>query len=164
MGRCMHKQPERSVLGLSESSRDSKIESGSILEIWIHFRSSNLRALAKPKSRYFRLFVYMRLIFLLLPLFLFAADEIREEVDRDVNVLSVGERVEGDYFAFDKVVEISGVVAGDVYVMGGQVFIDGEVLGSVLVAGGTCEISGRVGESVRILGGQVRISGRVGSS
>ena len=37
------KPPEKSDLGLSESSRDSTIANGSILEIWIDLQSSNPR-------------------------------------------------------------------------------------------------------------------------
>lgn len=108
----------------------------------------------------------MRLIFhvalLLFPILAFSAEPKGEEIKRDVIVLPLKERIEGDYFAFGKSIEISGTVTGDVYVMGTQVFIDGIVEGSVLVAAGTAEISGEVKQNVRSMGGQIRISGNVG--
>ena len=70
--------------------------------------------------------------------------------------------VEGDYFAFGKVVEISGTINGDLYASGGQVVIDGRVNGDVLVAGGRVSISGTVSQDVRAAGGQLTIAGSVG--
>jgi len=101
---------------------------------------------------------------MLFPLLGRAAEEPLPERERDLLFVEPGERIEGDLFAFNKVVEISGTVTGDVYVMGGQVFIDGDVLGSVLIAAGSGDISGKVGESVRAIGGQLRLSGSIGSS
>ena len=72
--------------------------------------------------------------------------------------------VEGDYFAFGKVVEISGTINGDLYASGGQVVIDGRVNGDVLVAGGRVSISGTVSQDVRAAGGQITIAGSVGSA
>jgi len=51
-------------------------------------------------------------------------------------VLSVGQEVQGDYFAFGPHVEISGTVHGDVYAAGGEVLVDGIVDGDLIVAGG----------------------------
>jgi cytoskeletal protein CcmA (bactofilin family) len=70
--------------------------------------------------------------------------------------------VEGDYFAFGEMVEISGTINGDLYASGGQVIIDGRVNGDVLVAGGRINLSGTVSQDVRAAGGQVAIAGNVG--
>ncbi|MGH8546273.1 MAG: hypothetical protein ACREX3_22150, partial [Gammaproteobacteria bacterium] len=68
----------------------------------------------------------------------------------------------GDYFAFGEIVEISGTINGDLYASGGQVVIDGRVNGDVLVAGGRVSLSGTVSQDVRGAGGHVTITGNVG--
>ena len=76
-------------------------------------------------------------------------------------VLSAGQEVHGDYFAFGPHVEISGTVHGDVYAAGGEVLVDGVVDGDLIVAGGEVRVSGEVTQDVRIAGGTVTLSGKV---
>src|SRR5688572_18405447 len=64
------------------------------------------------------------------------------------SILPAGAVVNGDYFAFGSLAEISGTVNGDVYASTGQVVIDGKVNGDVLVAGGRVKISGAVAQDV----------------
>lgn len=75
--------------------------------------------------------------------------------------LSPGQVVNGDYFAFGEIVEISGTINGDLYASGGQVVIDGRVNGDVLVAGGRISLSGTVSQDVRAAGGHVTLTGTV---
>jgi len=84
--------------------------------------------------------------------------------DSSIVVLPKGMVHEGDFFAFGKSVEVSGIVKGDVYVFGAQVVIDGIVDGDVLVTGGSVAITGKVKRSVRALVGQLLISGDVGGA
>jgi cytoskeletal protein CcmA (bactofilin family) len=76
-------------------------------------------------------------------------------------VLSAGQEVHGDYFAFGPHVEISGTVHGDVYAAGGEVLVDGVVDGDLIVAGGEVRVSGEVTQDARIAGGTVTLSGKV---
>lgn len=76
-------------------------------------------------------------------------------------VLSAGQEVQGDYFAFGPHVEISGTVHGDVYAAGGEVLVDGVVDGDLIVAGGEVRVSGEVTQDVRIAGGTVTLSGKI---
>ena len=76
-------------------------------------------------------------------------------------VLSVGQEVQGDYFAFGAHVEISGTVHGDVYAAGGEVLVDGIVDGDLIVGGGEVRVSGEVTQDVRIAGGTVTLSGKI---
>ncbi|MDR4466207.1 MAG: hypothetical protein MRJ66_18280 [Nitrospira sp.] len=76
-------------------------------------------------------------------------------------VLSAGQEVQGDYFAFGPQVEISGTVHGDVYAAGGEVLVDGVVDGDLIVAGGEVRVSGEVIQDARIAGGTVTLSGKV---
>ncbi|NIO08898.1 MAG: hypothetical protein GTO40_13140, partial [Deltaproteobacteria bacterium] len=70
--------------------------------------------------------------------------------------------INGDYFAYGPLVEVSGTVNGDVYAVGGQILIDGQVNGDVLIAGGQVTISGSVSQDARVAGGQVSFSGTIG--
>ena len=70
--------------------------------------------------------------------------------------------IEGDYFAFGEIVEISGTINGDLYASGGQVVIDGRVNGDVLVGGGRVSLSGTVSQDVRGAAGHVAITGTIG--
>lgn len=76
-------------------------------------------------------------------------------------VLSAGQEVQGDYFAFGPHVEISGTVHGDVYAAGAEVLVDGVVDGDLIVAGGEVRVSGEVTQDVRIAGGTVTLSGKI---
>jgi cytoskeletal protein CcmA (bactofilin family) len=76
--------------------------------------------------------------------------------------LPAGTVIDGDYFAFGPLAEISGTVNGDVYAFAGQVLIDGQVNGDVLAAGGRIRISGTVAQDVRAAGGHVLITGSIG--
>lgn len=84
--------------------------------------------------------------------------------DGSIVVLPRGVVHEGDFFAFGKSIEISGIVKGDVYAFGAQIVIDGVVEGDVLLAGGSVSITGKIRESVRSLVGQMLISGDIGES
>jgi cytoskeletal protein CcmA (bactofilin family) len=76
--------------------------------------------------------------------------------------LPAGAVINGDYFAFGPVSEISGTVNGDVYAFAGQVLIDGQVNGDVIGAGGRVRISGAVAQDVRVAGGHIAITGDIG--
>jgi len=76
--------------------------------------------------------------------------------------LPAGAVINGDYFAFGPVTEISGTVNGDVYAFAGQVLIDGQINGDVIGAGGRVKISGAVAQDVRVVGGHVTITGNIG--
>ena len=76
-------------------------------------------------------------------------------------VLSAGQEVQGDYFAFGPHVEISGTVHGDVYAAGAEVLVDGVVDGDLIVAGGEVRVSGEVRQDVRLAGGTVTLSGKI---
>lgn len=76
-------------------------------------------------------------------------------------VLSAGQEVQGDYFAFGPHVEISGTVHGDVYAAGGEVLVDGIVDGDLIVAGGEVRVSGEVTQDIRMAGGTVTLSGKI---
>jgi cytoskeletal protein CcmA (bactofilin family) len=78
------------------------------------------------------------------------------------SVLPAGAVVNGDYFAFGSLAEISGTVNGDVYAFAGQVVVDGQVNGDVLAAGGRIRISGTVAQDVRAAGGHISITGPIG--
>lgn len=80
----------------------------------------------------------------------------------DEVTVAAGQVINGDYFAFGRLVEISGTVNGDVYALAGQVVIDGRVNGDVLVAGGRVSLSGVVAQDVRAAGGHIAVSGTVG--
>ncbi|MDH4088004.1 MAG: polymer-forming cytoskeletal protein [Nitrospira sp.] len=80
---------------------------------------------------------------------------------RERVVLSAGQEVQGDYFAFGPHVEISGTVHGDVYAAGAEVLVDGVVDGDLIVAGGEVRVSGEVTQNVRIAGGMVTLSGKI---
>jgi cytoskeletal protein CcmA (bactofilin family) len=99
-------------------------------------------------------------------LFLFSAAlpqaQYRRSGSGGESILPAGAVVNGDYFAFGSLAEISGTVNGDVYASAGQVVIDGKVNGDVLVAGGRVKISGAVTQDVRAAGGQVSITGNIG--
>lgn len=69
---------------------------------------------------------------------------------------------EGNYYAFNEKVVVSGIVRGDVIAAGGEVQIDGTVTGDLIAAGGDITVSGIVEQNVRVAGGNVLISGRVG--
>jgi len=76
-------------------------------------------------------------------------------------VLSAGQEVQGDYFAFGPHVEISGTVHGDVYAAGGEVLVDGVVDGDLIAAGGEVRVSGEITQDVRLAGGTVTLSGKI---
>lgn len=76
-------------------------------------------------------------------------------------VLSAGQEVQGDYFAFGPQVEISGTVHGDVYAAGAEVLVDGVVDGDLIVAGGDVMVSGTVTQDARVVGGNVTIGGTI---
>jgi hypothetical protein len=78
------------------------------------------------------------------------AEESSEQAKwRERVLLSAGQEVQGDYFAFGLHVEISGTVHGDVYAAGGEVLVDGIVGGDLIVAGGEVRVSGEVTQDVR---------------
>jgi cytoskeletal protein CcmA (bactofilin family) len=70
--------------------------------------------------------------------------------------------VQGNYFAFGPMAEISGTVDGDVYAFAGQVVVNGTVNGDLLVAGGRVSVSGAVAQDVRATGGHISVTGAVG--
>jgi cytoskeletal protein CcmA (bactofilin family) len=76
-------------------------------------------------------------------------------------VVSSGEVISDDVYAFGGTVEIAGTIEGDLVATGGQIVVSGDVEGSVNVAGGVVTVSGDVGRSVRAAGGFVEISGTV---
>jgi cytoskeletal protein CcmA (bactofilin family) len=97
--------------------------------------------------------------------FLFSAGAAQPEDQRGfgaASTLAAGTVINGDYFSFGPVADISGTVNGDVYAFAGQVLIDGQVNGDVIAAGGRVKISGTVAQDVRVAGGQVTITGNVG--
>jgi cytoskeletal protein CcmA (bactofilin family) len=95
------------------------------------------------------------------PGLLWAEDSSEHAEWRKRVVLSVGQEVRGDYFAFGPHVEISGTVHGDVYAAGAEVLVDGVVDGDLIVAGGEVRVSGEVTQDVRIAGGTVTLSGKI---
>src|SRR5918999_6285887 len=86
-------------------------------------------------------------------LFLFSAGALKQQNHRArfgaESSLPAGIVIDGDYFAFGSLAEISGTVNGDVYAFAGQVLIDGRVNGDVIVSGGRVKISGAVAQDVR---------------
>jgi cytoskeletal protein CcmA (bactofilin family) len=80
---------------------------------------------------------------------------------RERVVLSAGQEIQGDYFAFGPHVEISGTVHGDVYAAGAEVLVDGVVDGDLIVTGGEVRVSDEVTQDVRIAGGTVTLSGKI---
>ena len=101
---------------------------------------------------------------ILLLLFLAPSASAKDKDVRETKVVALpaGEVVDGDYFAFGDVVEVSGTVNGDVYAFGGQVLVDGKVNGDLITAGGTVTISGNISQDLRVGGGQITISGEIG--
>ncbi len=87
-----------------------------------------------------------------------------EESTSDVFILPAGAVHQGDFFALQESVEISGEIYGDAYIMGGQVIVDGTIHGDLLVAAGSIDVSGKVTGNIRSLGGQILISGHVGNN
>jgi cytoskeletal protein CcmA (bactofilin family) len=92
----------------------------------------------------------------------FASEEGSPRGNGGAAGVSASQVIEGDYFAFGPLVEISGTVNGDVYAFGGQIMIDGRVNGDVIVAGGRVSVSGVVAQDLRALGGQVSVGGNIG--
>ncbi|HSX12098.1 MAG TPA: polymer-forming cytoskeletal protein [Rhabdochlamydiaceae bacterium] len=88
----------------------------------------------------------------------YAEDEKQEKI----LILPRGQVHQGDYFAAESNIEVSGEVIGDVYVFGQQIVIDGTVRGDVIVFGGTVDISGEIEGNVRAVGGQILLVGNVG--
>jgi cytoskeletal protein CcmA (bactofilin family) len=76
-------------------------------------------------------------------------------------VVSSGETVVGDLYAFSGSVRIEGVVEGDLVAMAGQVQVSGTVDGDALVVSGDLDITGHVDGDVRVGGGQVTVEGSV---
>ena len=98
-------------------------------------------------------------------IFLFSgttSSQERQRPFRAESILPAGSVINGDYFAFGSLAEISGTVNGDVYAFAGQVLIDGQVNGDVITAGGRINISGTVSQDARVAGGQVSIGGKIG--
>ncbi len=90
------------------------------------------------------------------------AEESSEQARwRERVVLSAGQEIQGDYFAFGPHVEISGTVHGDVYAAGGEVLVDGLVDGDLIVAGGDVTVSGEVSQDARVAGGNVTVTGTI---
>src|ERR671914_500013 len=95
-------------------------------------------------------------------LFFFSAGAQQPQYDRarwGESHLPAGTAIDGDYFAFGPLAEISGTVNGDVYASAAQVLIDGQVNGDVLAAGGRIKISGTVAQDVRAAAGHVLNTG-----
>ena len=88
--------------------------------------------------------------------------EKRRERWAGQSIVPAGTVIDGDYFAFGSLAEISGTVNGDVYAFAGQVLIDGKVNGDILASGGRIRISGTVAQDVRAAGGHVTVSGTIG--
>jgi cytoskeletal protein CcmA (bactofilin family) len=108
----------------------------------------------------------VRLIYTLLFLlcsFLYATEEGKPKQEKII-ILASSEVHNGDFFAWGRSVEISGVVNGDVYAFAEQVIIDGVVNGDLLACGGSIDISGKVSRNCRLLAGQVLLSGQVGNN
>ena len=78
--------------------------------------------------------------------------------------LPVGKVHQGDFFALNESVEISGEIYGDAYVMAGQAVIDGTIHGDLLIAAASIDVSGKVTGNIRSLGGQILVSGHVGNN
>ncbi len=100
-------------------------------------------------------------VWLSVPSLLWAEDSSEHAEWRKRVVLSAGQEVQGDYFAFGPFVEISGTVHGDVYAAGAEVLVDGVVDGDLIVAGGNVTISGVVTQDARVAGGNVTLSGTI---
>lgn len=98
---------------------------------------------------------------LAMPSLVWAEESSEQATWRERVVLSAGQEVQGDYFAFGPHVEISGTVHGDVYAAGGEVLVDGVVDGDLIVAGGEVRVSGEVTQDVRMAGGTVTFSGKI---
>lgn len=95
------------------------------------------------------------------PGLVWAEDSSEHAEWRERVVLSAGQDIQGDYFAFGPHVEISGTVHGDVYAAGAEVLVGGVVDGDLIVAGGEVRVSGEVTQDVRIAGGTVTLSGKI---
>jgi cytoskeletal protein CcmA (bactofilin family) len=76
----------------------------------------------------------------------------------------LGQRVTGDFFAVDEVVDIAGVVEGDVYAAGRLVRVSGTVTGDLIAAAEALDITGLVNQDVRVAGRQVTITGSIGKN
>ncbi|MDO8581418.1 MAG: hypothetical protein Q7S16_00955 [bacterium] len=74
------------------------------------------------------------------------------------------QKLGGDLFRFDDVVEISAPVTGDVYAVGREVVLRGPIDGDVVVLGDNITISGAVAGSVRVIGNTVHMQGAVGKN
>ncbi|HSX04218.1 MAG TPA: polymer-forming cytoskeletal protein [Rhabdochlamydiaceae bacterium] len=103
----------------------------------------------------------MKLFLLLFVLFSNLAFCQEEKIEK-ILILPRDAVHQGDYFAVNTNIEISGEITGDAYLFGQQIVIDGKVKGDVVVFGGTVDISGEVEGSVRAVGAQVLILGSVG--
>lgn len=95
------------------------------------------------------------------PGLVWAEDSSEHAEWRERVVLSAGQDIQGDYFAFGPHVEISGTVHGDVYAAGAEVVVDGVVDGDLIVAGGDVMVSGTVTQDARVVGGNVTIGGTI---
>lgn len=78
------------------------------------------------------------------------------------HLLKRNDRFDGNYYASDQSIEISGVIDGDAYLAGAQILVDGEILGDLICAGGSVTITGKVHGNVRVASGQVVFNGLVG--
>jgi cytoskeletal protein CcmA (bactofilin family) len=76
-------------------------------------------------------------------------------------VVSSGETVDGDLYAFGGSVRIEGTVEGDLVAMAGQVQVSGTVDGDAMVGSGDLDITGRVDGDVRVGAGQVTVGGTI---
>jgi cytoskeletal protein CcmA (bactofilin family) len=129
-----------------------------------HRRCETIGCGAKMHSRLVRPVITGLASFVAIALFVSAGSSQQDDQRRfgRESILPAGTVINGDYFAFGSVAEISGTVNGDVYAFAGQVLIDGHVNGDVIAAGGRINISGTVSQDVRAAGGQVTLTGSVG--
>ena len=74
------------------------------------------------------------------------------------------QKLGGDLFRFDDVVEISAPVAGDLYAAGRDVLLRGDVAGDVLAVGRSVVVRGDVAGDVRVVAETVTIEGSVGGN
>lgn len=97
------------------------------------------------------LFIFSFLLFLVLPLPLFA-QQIKQ------TVLLKNQTINRDYLVANNNVRISGTINGDAYAAGGNITVDGTVNGDLIASGGNILITGVVKNDVRVAGGNVTFS------
>ena len=108
--------------------------------------------------RFKKTIVIITALFLMLPLFVFAASY--KVSQKNVSVAE-NETVSGNLYVASGETYIKGIVKGDVVAATGKLSIDGTVSGDVIAVSGQIDSSGNVNGDLRVAGGQVRISGKV---